>query len=107
MARNWCYRKNEILILQKPLLATVRTADPGKPAAGVAAVQVALDYLLDDRPEVAVLALETVLVLDQDPFEVMEEHPVENGTFWMAGTVESWHSSRYKSRNGPIPSRKG
>ena len=30
---------------------TVRTADPGKPRAGVAAVGVALDDLLDDRPE--------------------------------------------------------
>jgi hypothetical protein len=36
---------------QEPLLTAVRTADAGKPAARVAAVQIALDHLPDDRPE--------------------------------------------------------
>ena len=51
---------------QKPLLPTVRAADAGKPAAGVAAVEVTLNYLLDDRAEESVLLLETALILGQE-----------------------------------------
>jgi len=40
---------------KKPLIPTVGTPDTGEPAAGVAAVEVALDHLLDDRPEKAAL----------------------------------------------------
>jgi hypothetical protein len=36
---------------QQVFSMTVRTADPGKPRAGVTAVEVALDDLLNDRPE--------------------------------------------------------
>jgi hypothetical protein len=35
---------------QEPLLLAVRTTDAGKPAAWVAAVEIALDYLFDDGP---------------------------------------------------------
>jgi len=48
--------------VKEALLTTVRTPDAGKPAARVAAVEVALNHLLDDRPEVAVVFLEAVLV---------------------------------------------
>jgi len=57
---------------QQPLLATVRTADAGESAAGVAAVQIALHHLLDNGPEEAALLLETSLVLRQEPVEVMK-----------------------------------
>ena len=40
---------------QEVFRVAVGTADAGKPAARVAAVQVALDHLLDDGPEEAVL----------------------------------------------------
>jgi len=40
----------------------VRAADPGEARAGVAAVEVALDDLLNDRPEISELLLEAYLV---------------------------------------------
>jgi hypothetical protein len=51
---------------KKPLLPTVGTSDAGEPAAGIAAVEIALDHLLDDRPEVAVLLLKAALILGQE-----------------------------------------
>jgi len=45
----------------------------GKPAAGVAAVKVALYHLLDDRPEKTVLSLKPGLILGQELVKVMEE----------------------------------
>ena len=39
----------------EPLLAAVGTPDAGEPAAGIAAVEVALDHLLDNGPEEAAL----------------------------------------------------
>jgi len=47
----------------QPLLATVGTADAGKPATRIAAVKVALDHLLDNGPEETVLLLEAALIL--------------------------------------------
>jgi len=49
----------------------VRTADAGEPAARIAAVEAALDHLLDDRPEKTVLLLEAALICFQEPIEVM------------------------------------
>ena len=73
---------------QEPLLPTVGTADAGKAAARIAAVQVALNHLLDDRPEEAVVLLKTTLVLHHEPVKVMEQHPVEDGAFWMTGAID-------------------
>jgi|GEM_PF-7017337 len=56
----------------EPLLPTVGTVDAGKGAARVAAVEVVLDHLLDDRPQLAVLLLEAVLILAQERVQVME-----------------------------------
>ena len=47
---------------QQVFRMAVRAADPGEARARVAAVEVALDDLLDDRPEIPVLLLETALV---------------------------------------------
>jgi len=47
------------------------------------------------------------LVLCQDPVEMMEKHPVEDGPLRMSGKVDSCHDRRQESRNGPIPSGKG
>jgi len=89
---------------QQPLLPTRGTPDAGKPAAGVAAVQIALDHLLDDRPEKTVLSLETGLIFLKELVKVMEEHPVEHGALWMSGTVNSCHSggSCIKKRANPL-----
>jgi len=38
-------------VKQRPLLTTVRATDAGEPAAGIAAVEVALHDILDDLPE--------------------------------------------------------
>jgi hypothetical protein len=85
----------------EPLLPTVGTPDAGKPAARIAAVEIALDHLLDDRPEKTVLPLETTLIFSQEPVEMMEKHPVEDGPLRMSGTIDSRHSRRIASRNGP------
>jgi len=50
----------------------VRTADAGKPAARVAAVEVTLNHLLDNGAEEPVLFLEAALVLRQEPVEIMK-----------------------------------
>jgi len=81
----------------------VRTADAGKPATRMAAVEVALDDLLDDGPEEAVLLLEAALIFCQEPVEVMEEHAVEDGALGMTGTIGSGHGGEKASRNGPSP----
>jgi len=48
---------------QKMFGPAARTADPGEPTAGITAVKIALDDVLDDRTEIAVRFLETLLVL--------------------------------------------
>jgi hypothetical protein len=63
---------------QQVFRLAVRTADAGKPAARVAAVEVALDHLLDNGPEEPVFFLKTALILGQEPIEVMKQHPVED-----------------------------
>jgi hypothetical protein len=74
---------------EKPLLTTVRTPDPGKAALWVAAVEVALNDLLDDWSEIPVLLLKATLILGQEPIEMMEKHPIEDGPFRMSGTIAS------------------
>ena len=78
--------------------------DAGKPAAGVAAVEIALDHLLDDGPEEAVLFLVTLLILGQEPVKIVKEHPVEDGAFRMSGAENSCHSkeSQIKKRANPL-----
>lgn len=86
---------------QKMLRPATRTADPGESATGIAAVKILLHDVLDDRPEIAVGPLETILVLRDKPLEMMEQHPVENGAFRMARTVDSRHIRESRSRNAP------
>jgi hypothetical protein len=86
---------------QKMLRPAVRTADAGKPAAGIAAVQILLHDILDDRTEIAVRLLETLLVLPDEALKMMEQHPVENRALRMTRTVDSWHIGEEESRNAP------
>ena len=79
----------------------VRTADAGKPALWVAAVEITLDDFFDDRPEIAVLFLEAALILGQELVKIMEHHPVEHGTFRMSGTIDSGHSREEYPGNRP------
>jgi hypothetical protein len=86
---------------QESFLSTIGTADAGEPAARVTAIEVALDDILDDGPEEAVLLLESALVLRKEPVEVMKQNPVECSALGMSGTIHSRHSGRRASRNGP------
>jgi hypothetical protein len=47
-----------------------------------------------------VLPLETTLILRQEPVEMMEKDPIENGPLRMSRTIDSRHSRREASRNG-------
>jgi hypothetical protein len=67
----------------------VRAADPGEARARVAAIEIALYGLLDDRPEMTVLLLKTAIVDRQEPVEVMEQDPIEDLTLRMARTIDS------------------
>jgi len=63
-------------------------------------------HLLDDRPEITIVPLESALVFRDEPLEMMEKHLVENGTFRMTRTVDSRHIGNEESRNAP-GTRKG
>ncbi len=84
---------------------TVGTADAGEPAARIAAVQVALHYLLDNGAEEAVLFLEAMLILCEEAVEVMEEHAIKDSPLGMSGTINSGHIRSFSSRNGPARSK--
>jgi hypothetical protein len=58
---------------------TVRAADPGESALRIAAVEIALDDLLDDRPEKTVLSLETLLIFGEESVEMMENKKWRSG----------------------------
>jgi hypothetical protein len=51
---------------KKPLLSTVGTPDAGKAAPGVAAVEITLDHILDDRPEEAVFSIRQSFLIIRD-----------------------------------------
>jgi hypothetical protein len=57
---------------QKPLFPTVRTPDTGKAAHRIAAVQVLLYHLLDNRAEVPVLLLEAILIYSLAVFSLSQ-----------------------------------
>jgi hypothetical protein len=77
-----------------------RTADPSKPTARIAAVKILLDDVLDDRSKVTVSLLETLVFRDK-PLKMMEKHPIEDGPLRTSRTIDSRHSGRKASRNGP------
>jgi len=57
--------------------------------------------LLDNRTKIAVLSLKTVLILRQEPLEIMKEHPVEDRVFRMTLAIDPYHGREDDSRNGP------
>jgi len=79
----------------------VRAADPGEAGARIAAVEIALDDILDDRPEMAVLLLKTAFVDRLEPVEVMEQHPIEDRPLWMLRAIDSRHIGKADSRGVP------
>jgi hypothetical protein len=94
----------------------IRTADAGKAAARIAAIQIALDDFLDDRPEKTILLLEAALILGEEPVKIVKEQPVQDGALWMSRAIDSCHSRSFSSRNrpphteptlGPFPPERG
>jgi hypothetical protein len=75
--------------------------DPGKAAAGIAAIQILLDNVFNDRPEITVFPLEPGLIFRDEPLEMMKKHSVENGAFRMTRAVDSRHIGNEVSRNAP------
>jgi hypothetical protein len=73
----------------------------GEPAARIAAAEIALNHLLNDQPENTVLPLETGLILNQEPVEMIKNHPVKDHLLRTSRTIDSRHSGRMASRNGP------
>jgi len=62
---------------QEMLGPAARTADPGEPAARIAAVKILLHDVRDDRPVIAVSPLESALIFRDEALEMMEKDPVE------------------------------
>jgi hypothetical protein len=86
---------------QKMFRPAAWAPNPGESATGIAAVEIALDDVLDDRPEETIVPLESALVFGDEPLEMMKKHPVENGAFRMARAVDSRHIGNEASRNAP------
>ena len=63
--------------VEKEFSTAVPATNPGKPALGIAAVQIALHNFFYDRTEISILLLKATLILREEPVERMEEHPVE------------------------------
>jgi len=76
----------------QPLLGAGRTADPSEPAARVAAVQIPLDHLFDDRPEEAALLLEPALILRQE--RRLAELKIRNGSVGTSGSGQQFFYHR-------------
>jgi len=76
-------------------------------------VEIALQDLLDDRPEKIALIrfapkdckactpARNGLIFSQEPVEMMEEYPVEDGSLRMAWTIDSRHIGNPDSRSMP------
>jgi hypothetical protein len=73
----------------------------GEPGTRIAAVKILLHDVLDDRPEIAVGLLETLLVFRDEALEMMEKHLVKDGPLRMTRAIDSRNGGRKASRNGP------
>lgn len=74
---------------QQMLGPAARAPDPGKSAAGIAAVKIAQDHVFDDRPEITIVPLEAAFVFGYEPLDMIKKHSIENGAFRMTRTVNS------------------
>ena len=71
------------------LRPAARTADPGERAAGIAAVKIILDDVLDDRTEIAVRLLETLLRFRDEALKA-------SGSIYQPPIFE--HNARHQAR---------
>ena len=86
---------------EEALRSTVGTPDAGKPAHRIATVEILLNDILDDGTEIAVLLLETILILSKEPLKIIKEHPIKNSVFRMTLTIDPCHGGRDVARNRP------
>jgi hypothetical protein len=86
---------------QKMFRPAAWAPDPGKPAAGIAAIEIFFDNILDDRPEIPIFPLKTALVFRDESFKIMKEHPIEDCLLRMTRAIYSCHSRNVKSRIEP------
>jgi hypothetical protein len=86
---------------QQMLGPAARTADPGKAALRVAAIQIALDDVFNDGPEITILLLESALVFCDESLEMMEKQAIEDGPLRMTRAIDSRHIGKEESRNRP------
>jgi hypothetical protein len=84
-------QKSEKIPRNLQIIPAVRAPDTGKATHRIAAVQILLDNILDNRTEVPVLLLETRLIFPKEPFEIIKEHPVKHRMFWMMLAVDPCH----------------
>ena len=59
---------------------------------GIATVEIALDNILYDRPEISIILLETILIFCKKPLEIMEKNPIEDRTLWVMLMVDPCHN---------------
>jgi hypothetical protein len=86
------------VVLLRP---AARTPDPGKAALRIAAVEIALDDIFDDQPEISIVPLQPTLIFRDEPFEMIKKYAVENGAFRMTRTINSRHIGNEESRFAP------
>jgi len=77
--------------------------DPGRKHAPGHSLEVTAQGPEGAAAEIAepVLPLETVLMLSQEPVEMMEEYPVKDRALRMARAINSWHIGKAYSRSVP------
>jgi hypothetical protein len=59
------------------------------------------DDVLNDRPEITVLPLETALILRNEALKMVEQDPVEDGSLRSARTIDSRYIGKDETRIGP------
>ncbi len=86
---------------EQPLLPAVGTPNTGKATHGIATVEILLDNILDDRTEISILLLETVLIFCKKPLKTMKKDPIEDRALWVMLMVNPCHNRDKDSGNGP------
>jgi len=56
---------------KKMFRPAARAPDPGESAAGIGAVKIFFDDVLDDRSEITIVPLEPALVFRDEPFDML------------------------------------
>jgi len=77
---------------EEALFPTVRAPDAGKPAHRIAAVEILLNNILDDRTEIPVLLLKPIIIFSKEPLKIIKEHPIKYSVLRMTLAINPCHS---------------